>query len=104
MSVDCQPDLTQLLKMKVTAVSSIFQSTDETVDDCAVPIFASTTAAYNLPKCSDLNLLVLLETHKQLLIPPPAELQLRNILFQQQVILLRYLYVELITILKYKNK
>ena len=59
MNVDCQPDLTQLHKIKVAAVPSTFQSTDENVDDCAVPIFDSTSAAYNLPKCSDPNLLVL---------------------------------------------
>ena len=50
MSVDCQPDLKLLLKINVTAVLSTFQSTDETVDDCAVRIFDSTTAAYDLPR------------------------------------------------------
>ena len=72
MSVDCQPDLKRLLKMEVAAVPSTFQSTDETVDDCAVPIFDSTTAAYDLPKCNDPNLLALLETYKQLFNASPG--------------------------------
>ena len=72
MSVDCQPDLTQVHKMKVATVPSTFQSTDETVDDCAVPIFDSTSAAYDLSKCSDSNLLVLLQTHKQLFNTSPS--------------------------------
>ena len=72
MSVDCQPDWKRLLKMEVAAVPSTFQSTDETVDDCAVPIFDSTTAAYDLPKCNDPNLLALLETYKQLFNASPG--------------------------------
>ena len=72
MSVDCQPDLKRLLKMEVAAVPSTFQSTDETVNDCAVPIFDSTTAAYDLPKCNDPNLLALLETYKQLFNASPG--------------------------------
>ena len=72
MSADCQPDLTQLHKMKAAAVPSTFQSTDETVDDWAVPIFDSTSAAYDFPIWSDPNQLILLETHKQLFNTSPG--------------------------------
>ena len=51
--------------MKVAAIPSISQSTDDTMDDCALPIFDATTS-YDLPSCSDAILLSLIETHKQL--------------------------------------
>ena len=57
--------------MKVAAVPSVSQSVEETVGNCAVPIFDAATT-YNLPKCSDPNLLALLETHKQLFNTSPG--------------------------------
>ena len=63
LSVNCQPGLRPLLEIKVAAVPSTFQSTEEIIDDFAVPIFDAATT-YDLPKCSDPSLLALLETHK----------------------------------------
>ena len=59
------------VKMKVAATLSMSQSTEEMTDDCAIPIFA-TTPSYELPKCSDPNLLFLIEIHKQLFNTSPG--------------------------------
>ena len=71
LNVNCQSDLGPLLKVKVAAVPSISQPTEESVDDYAVPIFDATTTC-DLPKCNDPNLLALLETHKQLFNTSPG--------------------------------
>ena len=71
LNVNCQSDLGPLLKMKVAAIPSISQPTEESVDDYAVPIFDATTTC-DLPKCNDPNLLALLETHKQLFNTSPG--------------------------------
>ena len=63
------------------------------IDDCAIPIFDA-TPSYGLLKCSDANLLSLVETHRQLFNTFQTGLQLLSILFQQGVILLRYLHAE----------
>ena len=47
------------------------QSTEEMIDDCAIPIFDK-TPSYELPKCSDPNLLSLVEIHKQLFNTSPG--------------------------------
>ena len=70
---DVEPLLSAMrkVKMKVAAVPSMSQSTEEMIDDCAIPIFDK-TPIYELPKCSDPNLLSLVETHKQLFNTSPG--------------------------------
>ena len=57
--------------MKVAAVPSMSQSTEEMIDDCAIPIF-DVTPSYELPECSDPKLISLVETYKQLFNTSPG--------------------------------
>ena len=66
------------LKLKVAVIPSI----SAMIDDCATPIFDA-TSSYGLLKCSDPNILSLVETHRQLFNTFQARLQLLSILFQQ---------------------
>ena len=88
MNVDCQPDS----QIKAAAVPFTFQSTDEAIDDYAVFMVSLTQLQqYDLPRYSNPNLLALSETHNSFSISSVAEL---NILYQQQVTLLRYLLIK----------
>ena len=103
---DVEPLLSAMrkVKMKVAATLSMSQSTEQMTDDCAIPIFA-TKPSYELPKCSDPNLLSLIEIHKQLFNTSPGRTTVTKMSYQQWVTLLRNFHVEyqLITMQKSNN-
>jgi len=50
---------------KVFAVASIAESTEDLINNCAVPLF-NAAAKYNMPQCQDPDLTNIIETHKEL--------------------------------------
>jgi len=58
-------DMAQKVKMKVSAVAVLSQSSEGAIDDCAVPIFTASTT-YEMPNCNDPHLSSLLKEHKDL--------------------------------------
>ena len=77
-SIQCQPgvaplvDMAQKVKMKVSAVAALSQSSEEVIDDCAVPIFTASTT-YEMPNCNDPHLSSLLKEHKDLFRMTPGK-------------------------------
>ena len=57
---------------KVCAVASLTESSEDIIDNCAVPLFDA-VSSYDMPQCQDSDLTALLEQHRELFCNTPGK-------------------------------
>lgn len=78
LSPDMLPELQPILETtrnatrKICAVASIPESSEDIIDNCAVPLFDA-VATYDMPQCQDSDLTTILERHRELFRNTPGK-------------------------------
>ena len=64
-------------KAKICAVQALGETTEETIDGCAIPLFGKTTPpVFDIPTCTSTLSLAVLEQHKKLFSTTPGHTKL----------------------------
>ena len=84
-------DTARQVKNKICAVEALTETTEESIDDCAVPLFGKKSLEFDIPVCTNPAFLPLLDKNKGYLEPPRAAQLWLNTLFPPQVLQLRCL-------------